>query len=367
MTMAGPQPTRAVRGRELWAVVLAPIGLLLVAAAVLFGVEYGLHELDLSDGVLISVAIVAGLALLLFVVIAMVVVYDQLGLSVRQEALGLPPGSIRAILAFGLLVVFVGIAIYLISADKLADDGQAAAGLLGTVGTLAVSVAAFYFGTSAVKTGANTVAALTSVRRPPTADTKGSEPAGDAGWRLIGFVNPNGAETRTYFEYGSTDGNYEGSTRVQLLAASTDTVRVTTDEKLEPGTFFRIVAHNERGQAVGSADRIATDDQGGGQPQPGQPEPEPSSPQAAPPELAQPPPVAEQPPPVAEQPPPVAEQPPPVAEQPPPVAEQPPPEPEQPPPEAEPPPEPEQPPPEAEQSPPEAEQAPREGEEPPTS
>lgn len=113
------------------------------------------------------VASVAGLIIALTVV---AVVLSALGLGDRRQALGLPEGSVRALIALSLILIFAIIAIYLFRSltpyyTKIVVDNatqyqlvqpsedQVKFGqqILTTIATLVVAVAGFYFGTRAVQ------------------------------------------------------------------------------------------------------------------------------------------------------------------------------------------------------------------------
>jgi hypothetical protein len=102
-------------------------------------------------------------------------ILNYLGLSCKEEALGLPAGSVRALIALSLIVIFAIMAIFMqmqLSAAPLKDingnylmdaNGQViynqpsqdkkdfALQTLTTISTLVVAVAGFYFGTRAVE------------------------------------------------------------------------------------------------------------------------------------------------------------------------------------------------------------------------
>jgi hypothetical protein len=86
------------------------------------------------------------------------------------------------------------------------------------------------------------------------------------GATLGGEVNPGGAETSYYFEYGKTEA-YGESTRVVQLASSEygEHPAVITIEGLEPGTeyFYRLVAANGIETARGHGKRFKTQSAGG--------------------------------------------------------------------------------------------------------
>jgi hypothetical protein len=82
--------------------------------------------------------------------------FALLGLADPQQALGLPEGSIRAMIALFLIMIFVTFGLYLFRAIASGtatnqDAVDVAKQLITTVGTLVVAVAGFYFGSRAVQ------------------------------------------------------------------------------------------------------------------------------------------------------------------------------------------------------------------------
>jgi len=120
----------------------------------------------------IGMLIILGVGVLLVLLTIMTVIFASLNLTDSTQALGLPEGSIRALIALILLLVFIIVGIYLYStvgvistSTTLTIEGEPsvltttaptpegerlALQLLTTIGTLVVAVAGFYFGTSAV-------------------------------------------------------------------------------------------------------------------------------------------------------------------------------------------------------------------------
>lgn len=130
-------------------------------------------------------AIIIGAATLLAALSFVTVIFSHLGLNDRQQALGLPQGSIRAIIAISLIILFTIMAVYLFDSVgpsfkeitnatnasywngstfiEVPNNGTAyipltasqnqldiADNVVTTVGTLVVALAGFYFGTRAV-------------------------------------------------------------------------------------------------------------------------------------------------------------------------------------------------------------------------
>jgi hypothetical protein len=179
--------------------------------------------------VALSLQFVATVILLILIICVLVIVYQRLGLVDKRRAMGLPDGSIRAIIALLLIVLFFLAAVFLfvgtqdrpdtkvrralqgITSDRLAgiptdqilsltsrsvgtttvydvvlsqaptnteESNDIAKQLLTVVGTLVTAVAAFYF-------GANSVAAANRAARevpaaPAAPDTGGDPAEGDA-------------------------------------------------------------------------------------------------------------------------------------------------------------------------------------------
>lgn len=113
--------------------------------------------------------LIAGVVALLVALAGLIVLLTAAGLEDRRAALGMPEGSIRAVIALMLILLFSIMAIFLYASIRFtapdafaaADDSASAASalkasediarqLLTTVGTLVVAIAAFYFGSNSV-------------------------------------------------------------------------------------------------------------------------------------------------------------------------------------------------------------------------
>jgi|ERR1041385_4030225 hypothetical protein len=103
---------------------------------------------------LLIVAAVAGLLTSLALIVAVFALYQ---LADRKFALGLPDGSIRAVVALLLIVLFSALTIFLTIRLKQTNAGEPvvdfAKQLLTILGTLMTSVTSFYFGSRAVSDG----------------------------------------------------------------------------------------------------------------------------------------------------------------------------------------------------------------------
>src|SRR6266540_6305215 len=153
------------------------------SAAVLVGALWVINAYVDDKELRLIATFVVGLAFVLSIIAGIVAAFHALELTSPKSAFGLPEGSIRAIIALVLVLIFVVMGIYLVEAVFLEPNASdaarnAATQILATVGTLVAAVAAFYFGTAAVTAGTRAAtAAVETVRGParPSAITKGSK------------------------------------------------------------------------------------------------------------------------------------------------------------------------------------------------
>ena len=125
---------------------------------------------DVKLPLLIVVAVVALLGSIAFVVVAFAI-YKLID---PQQALGLPDGSVRAIIALLLVVLFAALTVFLTAKLGVANAPPAlidfAKQVLTILGTLMTSIASFYFGAKSVSDAVRVVSSV-----PPSART-GSAP-----------------------------------------------------------------------------------------------------------------------------------------------------------------------------------------------
>ncbi|KAA3645317.1 MAG: hypothetical protein DWQ07_12680 [Chloroflexi bacterium] len=201
------------------------LGLLLVAVISLGLMSWAITGL-LGDSpeIQISLTIILGVGLLMLFLFVLAIGFARMNLADSSQALGLPGGSIRAMIALSLIVIFVIVGIYLFRAvsvgptstssgltiadleklppaiaeniieiDRSPVDGsyqirtsrdvgedatRIAEGLTSTIGTLVVAVAGFYFGTRSVAVAkGETIKPIISVSDPKQNDLQDvSEP-----------------------------------------------------------------------------------------------------------------------------------------------------------------------------------------------
>ena len=167
----------------------AAFGLLILALIALGIAAWAIRSHLEVPEVVLTLLLIFGIVVLLTTIGALVVLLAGFRLTTRKEALGLPSGSVRAIIALGLLLVFSIVSVFLfwntghdivestgITADQLALlpkdrivsiqatgttytvgvisgtglSDQLAQQLMTMLGTLLTAVAAFYFGSASV-------------------------------------------------------------------------------------------------------------------------------------------------------------------------------------------------------------------------
>jgi hypothetical protein len=87
-------------------------GLLLFIAAAVVWMGFPKNTLN-SDYILLSQIVLVGLALTVVFMAILAIIYSVMGVEDPKQALGLPEGSVRALLAFSLVLIFVCLAAFL--------------------------------------------------------------------------------------------------------------------------------------------------------------------------------------------------------------------------------------------------------------
>jgi hypothetical protein len=106
-----------------------------------------------------GLGVLAGFALLALTFAGLVLLFRSLRLTDPQAALGLPAGSIRALLALGLVIVFVSVATWIL----ILRDPDTTKQILTISATALTTIVGFYFGSNASSDAARTIAAITGL------------------------------------------------------------------------------------------------------------------------------------------------------------------------------------------------------------
>jgi hypothetical protein len=153
-------PTRPVQAEaypSIRGLIIAAVGL---SAVLLVAVGATLLLPNVSPAVQLAAVIILGVTVVVNLVFIMAAAFQRMSLADQRQALGLPAGSVRALIAFFLIVLFMIIGVYLFhtinsdGANVSKDALGLAQQLLTTVATLVVAVSGFYFGTASTARGA---------------------------------------------------------------------------------------------------------------------------------------------------------------------------------------------------------------------
>lgn len=133
---------------------------LLVIAFVGGGIFY-LYWLNVAPAeIVLGLVVILGSCTLLYMLYLIALGFSLINLDDKTQALGLPDGSIRALIALLLILIWVILGIFLFSYVSgllntkltVSQDGiKFAQTFYATMSTLVVALAAFYFGTNSVK------------------------------------------------------------------------------------------------------------------------------------------------------------------------------------------------------------------------
>ena len=125
-----------------------------LGAIAVAGVAWFVDEFtDSGAEVVLPILLVYGVVTLVVALGALVGILSQYGLSTKGSALGLPEGSVQAVIALVLVLIFAVTSVFLLSIEITDANERLATQILTTAATLAVAVAGFYFGTRAVEAG----------------------------------------------------------------------------------------------------------------------------------------------------------------------------------------------------------------------
>lgn len=142
-----------VKPTRIWLLLLMGVAILAVIGATAAGSLWLLDRVGVKEtAVRLPVLLIIGLIGLLFAIAVLVAAFDSFGLAKTDHALGLPEGSVRAMIALMLILLFAiaGLYVYGTIGETSPDVGKQ---LVTTLSTLVVAIAAFYFGAKAVEAG----------------------------------------------------------------------------------------------------------------------------------------------------------------------------------------------------------------------
>jgi hypothetical protein len=113
--------------------------------------------------IVLGLTVIAGASALVLVLFILAAGFTAMKMNDPQQALGLPDGSIRAMIALMLIIIWIIMSVFLLDvvngAKAGSDTARLAQQLVTTIGTLVVAVAAFYFGSRSVESATQALAA----------------------------------------------------------------------------------------------------------------------------------------------------------------------------------------------------------------
>jgi len=148
-------------GTPVAAALLSCFLLIMVIISIFYIISPGIYYSRSRPEILLTLIVIAGVVGLLASLAVVTVITNFLDLSNPKEALGLPKGSVRALIALSLIVIFSIMSLYLygqLAGTPSEEQTRFAQQILTTVSTLVVAVAAFYFGTKSVEVAKEAVA-----------------------------------------------------------------------------------------------------------------------------------------------------------------------------------------------------------------
>lgn len=225
--------TKTINGLGVYILSFAFLGLVILSIASLVSIK----AWDIEPSSYMTLIIIAGVALLLASLTVTTVIISALNMGDRNQALGLPMGSVRAMIALSLIVIFAMMSIFLFRemrvypikdvngtlAYREPSTGQVrfAQQVLTTVSTLVVAVSSFYFGSRSSEVAQRAVGEHNiRVKNPSSpfemerkpgkclADIKiQTTPSGEAvSWRVEGDEEESLVQVKPYeFKYTQTE------------------------------------------------------------------------------------------------------------------------------------------------------------------
>lgn len=134
----------------IWLLVVMALGLIILAVIGNLAIDKLEGQISTYSTLITLAFALVGIGGITILLIGLAIVLAVVKLSDHPYALGLPQGSIRAVLALSLVVIFICTSIYLVGLMDLEQAGEArvdlAKQIFTTVATVLVTVIGFYFG-----------------------------------------------------------------------------------------------------------------------------------------------------------------------------------------------------------------------------
>lgn len=142
--------------KRIWPLVFVVVFILILIAGL--GVFAYIIMPPSQSEIILGLLIILGVSILTVLLFIMAATFSKLDLTDVRQALGLPPGSVRAMIALLLILIWAIVSIFVFRSVSFpaSSGGQAASAdgvklaqqLFTTMSTLVVAISAFYFGSN---------------------------------------------------------------------------------------------------------------------------------------------------------------------------------------------------------------------------
>ena len=223
-----------------WAGIFALLLVMIAIAALGIVILCNIHSIFPGYGIetALAIVVIVGTLVLLSTLTVVAVVFSGLSMGDRNQALGLPEGSVRAIIALSLIIIFVIMAVFMfqgigpsfielkngtqywnetsfinitapayIPREPTQEQINIAQNIMTTVGTLVVALAGFYFGTRAVQVAKGEAPKATLTITSPDKDPYPMNPAKGTTLEITVKTTPEDESV----DWESPDGDPKGS------------------------------------------------------------------------------------------------------------------------------------------------------------
>ncbi len=238
------------QGNNKRSIVRPVLVMLVILALIIVGLIFALAFYPRPE-LITGLVIILGLGVLLVLLFILAAGFSSLDIADKSQAMGLPEGSIRAIIALFLIVVWIIMSIYLFSIvggpSSNSDAGKLAQQLFTTLSTLVVAVASFYFGSRSAASAHRASAPSTSTSKPvirkvdPTSYDL-SQGAQELPLTILGINFRSPKEVRLI--QGSTvmDGTVTSTSETKIQ------YKITNLPNQKPGKWDLIIVNEDGGQ-----------------------------------------------------------------------------------------------------------------------
>ena len=250
-TLDSKRRMKVNKKRSFWGPLVSALLVLLLISGGLAFVTYFFPVKQQQPELITGLVIILGLGVLLVLLFILAAGFSSLDIADKSQPMGLPEGSIRAIIALFLIVVWIVMSIYLFSAvggpSSNSDAVKLAQQLFTTLSTLVVAVASFYFGSRSAASARRASAPSTSTSKPvirrvnPTSSVLG-EAKQDLSLTIEGMNFQSPKEVRLIQGSEVMDGTVISTSETKIQC------KITILPNQKPGKWDLMVVNGDGGQ-----------------------------------------------------------------------------------------------------------------------